>query len=293
MRKNLSITISTLIVALAALSACASGPASAKPTAAAAPSAKVAKTRTIVTKVPVLVKETSFYSDGLVDGYVVYKLDAGNKALIEKDKYDASRSEPVERQSFEYKDGREVAESVYESDGKLRSRRELEYDSAGRVVSERMLDAKGAALSSSAYAYDAKGRKAEWKALDASGAAKAVTAYVYGPDGLASIEMRDSAGKLTGTIKSEYAGGKLARRVYAGPDGEAQKTESYSYSGSRPSALETKRSDGSIEAKLAYEYGASGELVKETEYLPSGSVSSYTTYEYVVREDSSTETYYE
>jgi len=293
MKKYAHIFICTLITSLLALSSCVSGPETAKSAPSSKETAKVAKTRTVLTKVPVLVKETVFYSDGLMDGFFLYKLDDGKKSVIEKSKYDASRAEPIERQVFEYKGGREIADSLYESDGKLRSRRELGYDSAGLLASERMIDAKGAVLSSSAYAYDKSGRKTEWRALDGSGAAKAVTSYAYADGLLVSVEMRDSSGAVTGTIKSEYEGGKLAKRSYSGSGGEAQKVEAYSYAGPRPAALETRRSDGSLIAKTAYEYGGSGELAKATEYLPSGSVSSYTTYEYVVREDSTTETYFE
>jgi hypothetical protein len=293
MKKCPFIFICTLIMTLFS---CAGGPETAKPAPSAnqpVKVAKVAKTRTVLTKVPVLVKETAFYSDGLMDGFIVYKLDGEKKSLIERSKYDASRTEPIERQVFEYKDGREAAESLYESDGKLRSRRELGYGSAGLLASERMVDAKGAVLSSSAYSYDKSGRKTEWRALDASGVAKAVTSYVYAGGLLVSVEMRDSAGAVTGTIRSEYDGSKLVKHSYMGPGGDVQKTEVYSYAGSRPVAFETRHPDGSLVAKIAYEYGPSGELVKATEYLPSGSMSSYTTYEYVVREDSTTETYFE
>jgi len=294
MRKCLTLSISMLFaLSLVSLSSCAGSPAAKPEAKSAAPAKAAAKTRTVVTKVPVLVKETTFYSDGLVDGYTAYKLDGANKLLLEKSKFDASRPDPVERTVYEYKDGLETAESLYESDGKLRSRREVGYDAAGRLVSERLVDAKGALLASSAYAYDAKGRKTEWKALDASGAAKAVTNYVYGPDGLASVEMRDSAGKLTGTIKSEYSGGKLARRVYTGAGGEIQKTEVYAYAGALPASLELRKADGSLITKTGYEYGSSGELLKATDFLASGSVSSYTTYEYAIRQDTKNETYFE
>jgi hypothetical protein len=294
MKKYLKFHICTLVVAIFALSGCAGGPGPAKPAATPKAQAKVAKKRTVLVKVPVLVKETTFYSDGLVDGYVVYKLDGERKFAIERNKYDASRAEPIERAVLEYKDGRAVAESLYESDGKLRSRRELGYDSAGRVASERLTDAKGAVLSSSSYAYDGSGRKIEWRALDGSGATKALTTYAYGAEGLASVEMRDSAGAVTGTIKSEYKDGKLVKRSYSGSGGEPLKSEVYVYAaGAQPASLEMRRSDGSLVARTAYEYGGLGEVLKSTEYLPSGSVSAYTTYEYVVREDSSTETYFE
>jgi YD repeat-containing protein len=249
-----------------------------------------AKRQTVVTKVPVLVKETSFYSDGLTDAYIVYKLDDSKKAWVEKDSYDASRTDPIERLVVEYKDGRPSAEALYESDGKLRSRRELGYDAAGRLASERLVDAKGAALSSSTYSYDASGRKIEWRALDGSGAAMALTSYAYDKNGLSGVEMRNSGGAVTGTIKLEYEGGALVKRSYFGADKALQKYETYAYAGSLLSVLETRRADGSLVSRTAYEYGSLGELVKATDYLSSGSRSAYTTYEYVVREDSSTGT---
>jgi antitoxin component YwqK of YwqJK toxin-antitoxin module len=274
-----------------ALAGCASKPAS--PVSASKATGKVAKQRSVAAKVPVLVKETSFYSDGLVDVFVLYKLDDAKKAVIERDKFDATRADPIERAVFEYKDGRETAETIYESDGKLRNRRELGYDAAGRMASDRVLDAQGKAQSGSAYSYDASGRKVEWRALDGSGATKALSAYAYGKDGLNAVEMQNSGGAPTGSIKLEYSGGNLSKRSYFGADKVLQKYEAYAYSGSRVSAVETRGADGSLVVKIAYEYGSLGELVKATEYSASGSVSGYTTYEYVVREDASTETYYE
>jgi hypothetical protein len=247
----------------------------------------------VVTKVPVLVREASFYADGLADEYVAYKLDEAKKAVVEKARYDVSRPDPVERTVFEYKDGREAAESLYESDGKLRSRRELGYDAAGRLASERMVDASGKALSSSSYAYDSAGRKVEWRAQDGAGGVKAVTSYAYGADGLGAVVMKDSGGSVTGSIKLEYAGGKLARRSYFSAGGALEKYESYSYSGELLSAVEVRRADSSLASRMAYEYGPLGQALKATSYGASGSATGYTTYEYVVREDSATETYYE
>jgi hypothetical protein len=282
MRKHAAISICTLIISVLALAGCATKAPSPR---ASAPE-KAAVQATVATKVPVLVKETSFYPDGLVDAYIVYKLDDAKKAWIEKDSYDASIADPSERVVVEFKDGRPSAEALYESDKKLRSRRELGYDAAGRLASERLIDAKGVVLSSSAYSYDASGRKVEWRAQDGSGATVARTSYAYGKDGLSSVEMKESGGAVTGTIKLDYAGGKLAKRSYFGADGSPQKYEIYAYSGATLTALETRRADGSLAARTAYEYGSLGELVKATEYLPSGSKGAYTTYEYFVREDS-------
>jgi antitoxin component YwqK of YwqJK toxin-antitoxin module len=283
--------------ALLALSCAGSGPvpaskALALPEAKAAP-AKVAKQRTVVTKVPVLVKESSFYSDGLADEYFVYTLDPAKKNLLEKDSFDAARPDPVQRSIFEYKDGRLAAESIYESDGRLRSRRELSYGPAGLPAMERNLDSKGKAQSSSTYAYDASGRKTEWRVLDASGSLKALTLYSYGGDGLELATMKDSAEKVSGTIKLEYSDGKLAKRSYFGADGSLQKSEVYAYSEGLQSSIERRRADGSLESKTSFSYGPMGELLKSVESDSSGKAGAYSTYEYAVREDSAVETYYE
>jgi len=288
----------SLSVALV-LGSCASKPAAvvqAPPPAAGAVSktpAKVAKQRTVLTKVPVLMKETSYYSDGLVDEYIVYKMDDANRNLIEKATFDPSIADPVERLVPEYKDGRLVAESVYDSSAKLRSRRELGYDASGRLISEIVRDGNGKEQSSSAYAYDAEGRKVEWRALDGSGAVKATSSYSYDGNDLTGVAVKDSDGSLLETLKLEYADGELAKRSYFGADGALEKYEAYAYTGGKPSSLENRRADGSLASRIVDAYGPSGELVKSSEYDSSGALKGYTTYEYVVREDSAVETYYE
>jgi len=305
MKYSLSASMFTLMLAVILFASCAtkapSPPqATTEPTPAVAvtPKAesvpeKVAKERTVVVKVPVLVKESSFYSDGLPDAYSVLKLDADMKNLVERDNYDASRADPVQRLVFEYKDGRLAAETVYESDGRIRSRRDLSYSAAGLIVKEAMTDAKGKLQSSSAYAYDASGRKTEWRVLDGSGTVKATSTYTYGPSGLTAVTMKDLGGKVTGTIKLEYQAGRLAKRSYFGADSALQKFESYAYSGDLLEAVEYHRADGSLASKTANSYGPMGELAKSAEYSASGTAGSYSTYEYQVREDSKTETYYE
>jgi YD repeat-containing protein len=295
MKRALRITALALLSATIVLGGCATrapAPAPAPLPAAKAP-AKTAKQRTVVTKVPVLVKETAFYSDGLVDQYSTYKMDEANRNLVEKATFDPTRTAPVERAVPDYKDGRLAAESLYDADNALRTRREFGYDGAGHLISERVLDSKGTAQSGSAYAWDANGRKVEWRALDGNGGVKATTSYSNGPDGLKSVEMRDAGGKLTGTISLEYAGGRLSRRSYFGADKSLQKFETYAYEGSLLASVELHRADGGVVSRTAYGYGPLGEMVKAAEYGPAGPARAWSTYEYVVREDSATETYYE
>ncbi len=290
-----SVQILTAFVATAglALASCASTANSASRTAAAPE--KVRKERIVSFKTPVLAKLTSYYPDGLVDEYSTFKYDDAKRKLIEKASFDSNRSDPSERVLTEWKGELASAESVYESEGRLKLRREFEYDSAGHLAKERILDPKGLVQSSSSYTYDSAGNKTEWKVQDGKGIVMATTAYLYQTGALARIVLKDGSLKVTGSIVLEYgANGKLAKRSYLAADGSLQSYESYVYSPAGALlALENHRSDASLASSLAYEYGPLGELVKMTEADGSGAVRTTTRYEYSVREDSRTEIYFE
>lgn len=267
------------------LSSCAGAPAAPE---------KVRKEREVVVKTPVPAKETSFYADGLVDEYSVYKYDAENRLLLEKSVYDAARAEPVERLAYEYASARLAAELAYDAEGRLRQRREYAYDGSGRLASERILDSKGLLLSSSAYAYDAAGRRLEWRALDGSGLVRALTSYSYEGERLVLVEMKDSASRLSGSIRLEYdAAGLAARKSYLAADGSLQKYESLAYEDGRLASLELRRADGSLSSRSSFAYGPSGELLGRSDFDGAGGLKGRVAVEYLVREDRKTEVYYE
>lgn len=301
--RRLSIPLFALSLCLAGfLASCAS---SARPPAAALAAApqKVAKERTVVVPVPVLVKETSYYSDGQLDGFIVYKYDPTKVFLLEKDTYDASQSEPMERVVSEWKKGLLADDVFYNRDGKIKLRHEYGYDAAGRLVSDTVTDSKGQPSSSSTYAYDAAGNKIEWRVFDGSGVLVAVTDYSYGSpgsDGKAQpvlITMKNPGGTVTGTIRQSYdAGGRLLRRDYLNPDGSLRKYELYTYEPTAPFgelSMEKVRADGAVTEKTVYRDGELGQALTATDADGSGSVLGITKYEYVVRNDTHTEVYYE
>ena len=288
MKRHGFVSLSCLALAALLVSSCASGPAP-------VPEApKVRKERTVPVDVPVLVKETSFFADGAVDEYIVYKYDAAFLILLGKDSYDVSRPDPVERMVAEVEGGRVKAESTYGADGKLRFRRELSWDQAGRLAGERSLDAKGAVQSSSTYAYDAAGNRSEWRAFDGQGILKAVTTYGYADGRLVLIDMKDGAGARTGSIAVEYdAAGLMVKRSYRAPDGSLQKYESFVYVGARLAALETHRADGFLVSKTAYAYGELGQVLAAVTTDASGAVKDRRAFDYSIRQDQKTEVYWE
>lgn len=299
MKRSLLRGFALLAGAALALSSCATAapPAEVDAESAASESdwpaeapAKTAKQRSVTVKVPVLVKESSFYADGLLDEYIVYKYDDSKTRLLEALTYDAARPEPIERLACEWKDGRKAAESVFDAEGKLKLRREFGYDAAGRLLSERVLDARGQAQSSSSYAYDAAGQKTEWRAFDGSGALRALTLYSE-----KAIEMRGSGGAATGSILLErLPDGRISKRSYLAADGSTQKVELYLYGKAPgPEAIETRRADGSLASKTSYAYGEAGAVLKSATLDGGGAVRDSRSYEYALREETRTETYYE
>jgi len=279
-----------IVLSLAAMLAvsCAGGPAP-----VAAPQ-KQRKERLVTVQVPVLVKETSYFADGLVDEYTIYKYDASLLVLLEKDSYDGSRPDPVERVVSELENGRAKAESTYGADGKLRLRRELAWDQAGRLLSERTIDQKGNVQSASTYAYDAAGNRLEWKAFDGQGLLRAVTSYEYREGRLVLVDMKDGSAKRTGSITVEYdAAGLVAKRLYKAADGKVQKYEVPAYSGGRLLSLETRLADGSLVSRVAYTYGDLGQVLGSVVTDASGAVKDRRSFEYTIRQDQKTEVYWE
>jgi hypothetical protein len=282
------LSLTALLGAALLVSACAG-------TAAKAPEPqKQRKERTVTVQVPVLVKETSFYADGLVDEYFVYKYDAGLMVLLGKDSFDASRPDPIERMATEVEAGKVKAEVTFGSDGKQRFRVEKTWDAAGRLSAEKTLDAKGGLQSSSAYAYDAAGNRVEWKAFDGKGILKATTRYNYENGRLVLIDMRDGSGARIGTIAVAYdASGKASKRSYLSSDGSLQKTEEYAWKGALLMAVETKRADGSLLSRVAYTYGDLGQVLSSVTTDSSGAVKDKRAFEYSIRQDQKTEVYWE
>lgn len=300
-RSSLKAVSALAIACLSALAiSCAGGakpsPAKAEP-AAEAPKLpeKQRKERQVSVQVPVLVKETSLYADGLVDEYSVYKYDAGFLKLLEKDIFDPSRPEAIEKTIVEAGANGTSVETVYDADGKIKTRKETTLDPAGKVAQERISDAKGIVQSASSYAYDAAGNRVEWKAFDGKGNLKATTKYSYEKGKLVLITMNDGSGLKTGSIAIEYdAAGLPAKRSYKAADGSLQKYESSAFDKGLLVSLETRRgSDNYLISKVVYTYGELGQVKTAVTTDAQGAIKDSRIYEYATRTDQKIEVYYE
>ncbi len=287
-----TITLVTLVFLVLSCAGGASVSASEEASGGVAADQKSAGGQLVLTKTPVLVKWTSFYPDGLIDQYAVYKLSEDLRLVLEEMIYDASRPEPVQRIVYDYADGRLSREIIYEAEGGIRSRKEISYDSAGRAVSEKTFDAKDVLISSSTYSFDAAGKMSEWRAMDGTGTVLANVSYRWEDGRLSKIEMTDSSGALSGTVELDYGkNGLPAKRLYRDAAGKLEKYETYSYKGISLVSIERRRSDGKLITMTVYTLGELGERLAETNYDGSGVVLGTVAYEYKVREELGAEPY--
>ncbi|MEI6874594.1 MAG: hypothetical protein WCL50_05620, partial [Spirochaetota bacterium] len=262
--------------------------------------AKVRKERTFVVKTAVVLKETVFYPDGLVDEYTLFSYDPTMQKLLSRASYDPSRVDPVEKVLSEYgASGKLAAEVTYGSDGSLKSRREVAWSEDKNypdlLLSERGLDAKNQVQYSSTYEYDKAGHRSAWRAFDAKGALKATTTYTYDAKGrLLLIELRNGANVGTGSIKVEYsADGNSEKRSYLAADGSLQKFEVTLQKDGKASRFEIHRADGSLAEVSDYTLGPLGERLATATTDGAGKVREKKSAEYAVREDQKIEVYYE
>lgn len=275
------------ITAAAALAGCVSTP----PETAKEPQRKE---RIETVRVPVLLKETSYFANGVLDRTVTYTYDTSLKLLMEKKVQEPSRAEPTERSTYEYAAGAPVSTSVFDYEGKLKSRTDFKVDPSGRVTQETLSDSKGAPQYSYRYEYDTSGLRTRRRVYDGAGALLALSEYSYAAGRLSVVILKDAAERPAGRVEHEYdSAGRLVLRVTFDPAGAVGQRERYVYSSGALTEERVERGDGRVERRTTYEPGPEGAPLKSTLYDGAGRVRDVRVYEHAFRSEERTVVYYE
>lgn len=275
------------LAASVALAACVSAP----PAKAPEPQRKE---RTETVRVPVLLKEISFFANGVLDRTVTYTYDGALKLLTERKVQEPSRSEPTERTVYEYAGTAPASMTTFDPEGRQKTRTTFKTDAAGRILEEAVSDSKGNPQSSSRYEYDSAGLRIRRRVYDGAGALLAVSEYSYAAGRLAVIILKDSAERPAGRLEHEYdTEGRLTLRVTFDSAGAVVQRERFSYTGNALSEERLERGDGRVERRVVYEIGPEGAPVKSTLYDGTGRVRDVRVYEHGFRTEERTVVYYE
>lgn len=283
--------LAVIAIALAAAS-CATRPAS--PPATGQEATAPAQERREYLKeveIPVLVKETVSFADGVVDRVVTHEYDDGLTWLLAS--YTSKPSSAAGRISYAYADGRLASKASYAEDGSLSSRGEYAYDADGKLVRETALDGRGAVQSVSEWTWEG-GLRMSWRVSSGDGAVLGRTDYYYDDGRLASARLHDGSGGSKGRVEYAYdADGSLAATRYFDADGKADGRIEYRRDGGLLVEESVYRADGRLERRLTYAYGPAGELSRKTLHDGSGRARELVDYEYAFRTVTETVVYYE
>ena len=102
----------------------------------------VLKERTEEYRVPVLLKETKYFADGLVDTTTEYNWSADFTQLLASITRKPSLAEPAGRIAYQYQDGLLAARTNYGPDGAEQSNSTFFYDKDGQLIREILIDEK-------------------------------------------------------------------------------------------------------------------------------------------------------
>ena len=252
------------------------------------------KERIETVRVPVLIKETSYFADGILDRHISYSYDSTLTRLLERTVQEPSRAEPTERRVYEYAGKTLVSVSVYDPEGKLWLRTDFKADAAGRVSQEVVSDAKGIPQTSSRYEHDAAGLQTARRVYDGSGGLLAVSEYSYASARLSVVVMKDAAERPAGRIENEYdAEGRLTAHITFDPAGTVSQRERFVFAGGILAEERLESGDGRLVSRTVYEAGPEGAPLRSTLYDGTGRVRDLRVYEYAFRTEERTVVYYE
>jgi len=263
------------------------------PVAAAVSSGPVRKERLESYAVPVVIKETVAFADGLVEKVTTFTYDEGYTKLLSTVSKKPSAKIQLESTSFEYIGEVLASKSTFGPDGTRISRSEYSYAGNGEPVKETLLDGKGLVQSISEWVWD-DGRKSNWRVLTGAGLIQAKTEYSYEADRLAVARLFDGSGNEKGKIEYVYAdGGTLVQVKYSTATGAPDGKIDYALKDGRVDQESVYRADGRLERRLSFAYGPDGALIQKTLADSAGRTREITTYENAYRTDTRTVVYYE
>jgi hypothetical protein len=240
--------------------------------------------RTETVRVPVIVKETSYFANGALDRTVSYVYDPSLQLLLERVVQEPSRSEPTEKTTYGYSGNSLASVTVLNSEGKVKTRTAYETDASGRVIRETVYDAKDIPQTQSRYEYDSAGRKTSRKVYDGAGVFLAVSEYSYKGGRLEVVLMKDAAERPAGRIEHEYdAAGCLVARTSFDPTGAVSQRENFTYVNGVLVEEKTESGNGRTERRVVYEIGPDGVPIKSTLRDSSERIRDIRVYEYVLR----------
>jgi len=242
-----------------------------------------------IVSLPFEIKETVYFSDGVVDRYVETSY-IEDTSMVEREETYNTYGELIEAVVYEYDKGVPARELTYGPDSKLRSYKVLEYNVEGHVAAQEYYNAGGDLQTRSIYEYDDKRRKIRWSVYGSSKNLLSYTEYLYDDRGRQTeIKIYSPDNTLEDGFDIEYDGeGRLPiRKTHYTAAGAVVQIVEYSVENGRvmeKRILTPSSGTLDLEYRFKYEYGDRGELLHESVFKGNGELIEYRETEYILKE---------
>jgi len=213
-------------------------------------------------KKPLLVKESVYFPNGLLDTYTLYFYNRDTGNLVREEQY-AADGTIFEKVTYKYENGTLVEKTIWGVDNKIKLQHCYTYDRNGQMISDVIYDESGKIQTISRYENDEKGNRLKWSVFDGSGSLHAFTTYHYEGGLIFSIKIFSLSKKLESYSIIEYDENKIkTKESFFSSNGSLLRYIQYHYSDNL--LVEEKRFDsqGSLTSKLLYQYDEYGNIIK-------------------------------
>ena len=213
-------------------------------------------------EVSLLTKETSYYSDGMLDEYTVYYYKENSTEILREEVY-SSMEEKIECYVYTYQNGNLVKKVSLSPGGNYRSTRVYAYNDRNLLESESRYDENEQVQSISEYVYDADNNKVRWNLYDGEGALLAYNTYLYENSKNTGIDFFNPAGKLQKYTVIEYDNvfNKIRESFFL-PNGKLENYITYEYEGGLLVSEKSYKSQGALTKRIEYEHDVNGNIIK-------------------------------
>ncbi len=244
---------------------------------------KEAPTKKVVEEVQLIAKELSYYWDGVLASYRVYKYADEGTQRLEEVLYN-SDDEVQERIVYKYEEGNRRGMQTFDESGKLQSYHTYRYDSRNLLVEDSFFDAEDELQTRQEYKYDEGGRKTRWEVYNGDLVLLSNTLYTY-EDGLNTlIENYSPSGEVLDFFTIEYNSmGDPIKRTWYSDEDQVKESKGYTYEDGVLTEETIFRGNGSVLREIRYSNNSSGSPVEKLILDGGGDIQEQITFEYINR----------
>lgn len=225
--------------------------------------------KSLLQKIAILTKETTFYADGDIDVYTIYSYSEDDSLLLSEKLYTGT-DEFLEEISFSYGNGCLARKTNLNPEGKVKSYHTYTHNNMRLLESDTLFDKKNEVQTISKYEYDSAGNRKKWDIFNCAEALLGYSVYSFNNSKLIRTDIFSPQGNLEQYSTVEYNQNFQKMKVlFFNPSGELERYNQYSYKKDLLISESYFNSENKLLRQVKYEYDSEGSIIK-IEHIDGG-----------------------